>query len=263
MSSKSPSVMDRGSARARDSRRRHVCLSSMSRPPALAGWRNAMREPCAPCRGSSSINRTPCAFSASHRRVDVRHAHAEWCRPSPRFSRNFATGESARAARRAPASRRPSRRSARDAGRRPPARSVVRPNSRSKSATNAAASLHGDADVIERQPRAGCVPSPRAMTPARGAVGIDLARGDAIEQPLELPGASTRRSTCCMKSLPRISRSRHSARARRARRPRRSSARGNARSSPPAPARPRRSSPPSASRAAASLRQGFGQAGRS
>ena len=39
------------------------CFSSTSRPPTLVGWMNAMREPCAPGRGASSMKRTP--FSRS------------------------------------------------------------------------------------------------------------------------------------------------------------------------------------------------------
>ena len=66
-----------------------------SRPPVLDGWMNAIREPCAPARGCSSMSCTPCALSAGERRVDVRRrAGRRGAGPGRASSRNFATGAS-------------------------------------------------------------------------------------------------------------------------------------------------------------------------
>src|SRR3954451_19303904 len=73
---------------------RHACFSSTSTPWALVGWMNSTRDPWAPGRGVSSINRTPRSFRrASAARISSTRS-VMWCSPGPRFATYFAIGES-------------------------------------------------------------------------------------------------------------------------------------------------------------------------
>src|SRR5439155_1445899 len=74
----------------------HVSTNSVSTPPTLLGCTNAMRVPCKPIRGSSSIISRPRARASAIAFSMSGTATAMWCRPGPRLARNFPTGVSSR-----------------------------------------------------------------------------------------------------------------------------------------------------------------------
>ena len=67
---------------------------SISTPFPADGCRNATRQPCAPGTGASLISRYPAAFSRARCASMSSTRRQMWWIPSPRFSMNFAIGES-------------------------------------------------------------------------------------------------------------------------------------------------------------------------
>ncbi len=171
--------------------------SSTSSPCVLAGWMNAMREPCAPARGRSSMSRTPRAFrsaSAASMSGTRRHSGAAPARASRETS---PPGPPVRWARPARSSCRRSRRSAADAGRRPRGRpSAVRTARETSRRPPARRRRRPRGDRVRDRP-GGAERSPQDVF--RRAVGIDLTRRNPIEDLRELAGREhVHVSRCCM-----------------------------------------------------------------
>src|SRR5450759_2625107 len=75
-----------------------VSTNSVSTPPMLLGWTNAMRLPCRPIRGSASISSRPASRAPASATSMSSTPYATWCRPGPRLAMNLPTGESTRSA---------------------------------------------------------------------------------------------------------------------------------------------------------------------
>src|SRR6266851_7917425 len=71
-----------------------ACTSSVRTPPTSEGCTNAMDAPMEPCRGRSSISRTPPAPSDVRAALISATPYPMWCRPSPRRAMNRPTGVS-------------------------------------------------------------------------------------------------------------------------------------------------------------------------
>src|SRR5207253_4210813 len=74
----------------------HVSTNSVSTPPTLLGCTKAIRVPCRPIRGSSSIISRPRARALAIACSMSGTATAMWCRPGPRLATNLPTGVSSR-----------------------------------------------------------------------------------------------------------------------------------------------------------------------
>ena len=188
--SKSPNV----TMRRAPARTRRGCLSSISRPPALAGWMKAIRDPCAPCRGCSSMNLTPARLQRRPSPASMSATRKQrWCSASPRFSRNFATGASgAVGLHQFERRRRRHRQTAADAGRRLPARRSSARASRANMRTNGAGiaprRCRRDRAASRATRRVRCRRA-RVITDSAAAYGSISRAAMRSSNLLELPGA--------------------------------------------------------------------------
>ena len=184
---------------------------------------NATSEPCAPCRGASSMSRTPRAFScASAARMSSTRS-VMWCRPGPALLHvlrdrrvvrggleQLERGLARRDEVRAHALRRDLF-----------GRLDLEPERVAVERQRRVEVRHRDADVIERSAFRGFTRFSRLSAllgsgcrrrPCTGSTSRAAIRSSTCSNS---PASSTRRSTCCMNRCARSSRSRHSARARR------------------------------------------------